>query len=272
VREVLRRAADHLAARGSPSPRLDAEVLMAHALGVDRLALYTGHDRPLGPDELAAYRGLVARRARREPVAYLTGRRAFRRLELAVDPAVLVPRPETEVLVEWAVEVAPRGGTSLDWGAGSGAVALALADERPDLRVTGLDRSAAALAVARRNDPGGAVEWLASDGFAAVAGRRFDVIAANPPYLGESELAAADPELAFEPREALVAGPTGLEALDALAREAPDHLEPGGWLVAEVGAGQAGDVERGLRAAGFAGVSSRRDLAGVPRVVGGRRG
>jgi release factor glutamine methyltransferase len=271
VGEVLRRATDHLAARGSPSARLDAEVLMAHALDVDRLALYTGHDRPLTADELAAYRSLVARRARREPVAYLTGRRAFRRLEVAVSPAVLVPRPETEVLVEWALEIAPRGGAALDWGTGSGAVALAIADERPDLRVTALERSPAALAVARANDPGGTVEWLASDGFAAVAGRRFDVVAANPPYLAEGDLAAAEPELAFEPREALVAGATGFEALEALAREAPAHLELGGWLLAEVGVGQSREVERRFRAAGLVEVGSRADLAGTPRVVGGRR-
>src|SRR5262249_62409025 len=115
-------------------------VRMAQPLGVDRPALLPGHDRPLAPDELAAYRSLVARRARREPVAYLTGRRAFRRLDLGVSPAVLVPRPETELLVEWVLEVAPRGGAALDWGTGSGAVALALADERPDRRVTALRR------------------------------------------------------------------------------------------------------------------------------------
>ena len=196
--------------------------------------------------------------------------RAFRRLTLRVGPGVLVPRPETELLVEWAAEVAGPGAAVLDWGTGSGAVALALADERPDLTVTGVERSPEALAVARANDAAGRVEWLASDGFAAVAGRRFDVVAANPPYLSEAEHAAAPPELAHEPAAALVAGPTGLEALARLAAEGPAHLAPGGWLLAEAGAGQADAVEALWRDAGLGEVSARRDLAGVPRVVGGR--
>jgi release factor glutamine methyltransferase len=268
--EVLRRTAGYLAERGSPSPRLDAELLLAHVLGVERIALYTDHDRPLTAAETDAYRALVARRGRREPVAYLTGGRAFRRLHLQVGPAVLVPRPETEGLVEWTLEVAPPGAAVLDWGTGSGAVALALADERTDLRVAALDRSADALQVARANDPEGRVEWLRSDGFAAVAGRRFAVVAANPPYLSPADLAAAPAELAHEPADALVAGPTGLEALEALAAEGPAHLEPGGWLLAEVGAGQAEAVEALWRDAGMVGVASRPDLAGIPRIVGGR--
>jgi release factor glutamine methyltransferase len=272
VGEILRRSSGYLASRGSPSPRLDAEVLLAHVLGVERLTLYTDHDRPLTPAETDAYRDLIARRGRREPVAYLTGTRAFRRLDLRVGPAVLVPRPETEHLVEWALAVAPEGAAVLDWGAGSGAVALAIADERPDLRVSGLERSPEALDVARANDPEGRVEWLRSDGFAAIDGRRFAVVAANPPYLADAELEGAPPELAHEPREALVSGPTGLEALRRLAAEAPGHLEPGGWLLTEVGAGQAPAVEALWREAGLEEVGSRRDLAGIERVVGGRRG
>jgi release factor glutamine methyltransferase len=268
--EVLRRTAGYLAERGSPSPRLDAELLLAHVLGVERIALYTDHDRPLTAAETDAYRALVARRGRREPVAYLTGERAFRRLRLHVGPAVLVPRPETEGLVEWALEVAPPGAAVLDWGTGSGAVALALADERPDLRVAALDRSADALQVARANDPEGRVEWLRSDGFSAVADRRFAVVAANPPYLSTADLAAAPQELVHEPVDALVAGPSGLEALEALAADGPAHLEPGGWLLAEVGAGQAEAVEALWRRAGLVEVSSRLDLAGIPRIVGGR--
>jgi len=268
--DVLRRTAGYLAERGSPSPRLDAEVLLAHVLGVERIALYTDHDRPLTPAETDAYRALVARRGRREPVAYLTGERAFRRLRLRIGPAVLVPRPETEGLVEWALEVAAPGAAVLDWGTGSGAVALALADERADLRVAALDRSAAALQVARANDPDARVEWLCSDGFAAVAGRRFAVIAANPPYLSAAELVAAPAELAHEPADALVAGPTGLEALERLAAEGPAHLEPGGWLLAEVGSEQAEAVEALWRGAGLEEVSFRPDLAGIPRLVGGR--
>src|SRR6185295_5846505 len=170
---VLRLAAGHLAGRAGDTPRLDAEILLAGVLGVDRLALYTGHDRPLTREETDAYREAVARRARGEPVAYIVGRRAFRRLDIAVTRDVLIPRPETEGLVEWAAEAAPPGAAALDWGTGSGAVALALAAERPDLAVTGIDSSEAALAVARRNDEAGRVEWLLSDGFAALQGRRF---------------------------------------------------------------------------------------------------
>jgi len=274
IGEVLRRSAAYLAERGSPSARLDADLLLAHALGVDRLRLYTDSERPLTPPELARARELLARRGRREPMAYVTGQRGFRRLRLGVGPEVLVPRPETEILVEWALEVAPAGGTALDWGTGSGAIALALADEGERLRVTALERSEPALARARANAAavaaGHAVEWLLSDGFAAAAGRRFDVIVANPPYLSEADLAAAPPELAFEPVEALVSGPTGMEAIEAIARDAPSHLEPGGWLLIEVGDGQAPAAEAALAAAGLVALGRRADLRGADRVVGGR--
>jgi release factor glutamine methyltransferase len=274
IAEVLRRSAAYLSERGSPSPRLDADLLLAHALGVERLRLYTDSERPLTPAELARARDLLARRGRREPVAYLTGERAFRRMTLRVGPRVLVPRPETELLVEWALEVAPSGARVLDWGAGSGAVALALAGEGDGLRVTALERSPEALETARDNGVrlGLEVEWLPSDGFAAVAGRRFALIAANPPYLSEADLEAAPPELAFEPAEALVAGPTGLEAIARIAVEAPEHLEPGGWVLIEVGHDQAGEAGRALRDAGLEEVTRRADLAGVDRVVGGRAG
>ncbi len=215
----------------------------------------------------------MARRGRREPLAYLTGRRAFRRLQLSVGPGVLVPRPETELLVDWALEVAPEGGSALDWGTGSGAIALALADEGPHLRVAALDRSGDALRTARANAEtvdGARVEWLLSDGFAAVAGRRFDLIAANPPYLSPEDLEQAPPELRFEPEGALVSGPTGREAIARIAAEAPAHLEPGGWLLMEVGAGQAPGAEGLLTAAGLVGATHRDDLAGVARVVGAR--
>jgi release factor glutamine methyltransferase len=273
VGEVQRRSAAFLAERGSPSARLDADLLLAHALGVERLALYTGVERPLTPAELQRARDLVARRGRREPVAYITGERAFRRLRVEVGPEVLVPRPETEVLVDWALDAAAPGAAVLDWGTGSGAVALALADEGPALRVTALERSPSALARARANGEGLGleVEWLVSDGFAAVAGRGFDVVAANPPYLSPAGLEAAPPELRFEPREALVAGPTGLEAVERLAAEAPAHLEPGGALLVEVGEGQAEAAEAALRAGGLERVGHRADLAGIVRVVGGRR-
>ncbi len=271
IGEVLRRSTAYLAERGSPSPRLDADLLLAHALGIERIQLYTDAERPLTPPELDRARDLVGRRGRREPLAYLTGRRAFRRLQLEVGPGVLVPRPETEVLVEWALAVVPEGGSVLDWGTGSGAVALALADEGPGLRVTALDRSEEALAVARANDAREAVEWVLSDGFAALGGRRFDLVVANPPYLSPQDLAAAPPELRFEPEGALVSGPSGVEAIAAIAEQAPAHLEPGGWVLMEVGDGQADRARALLAGAGLADAAHRDDLAGVARVVGARR-
>lgn len=267
---MLTRTAGYLAEKGCDTPRLDAEVLLADVLGVERIALYTGHDRPLTQVETDAYRAAVARRGAREPVAYITRRRGFRRLELTVSPDVLVPRPETELLVEWALEVAPHGGAVMDWGTGSGAIALALHDERPDLVVTGVDRSAAALQVARANDPEGTVRWVQSDGFAAMPEARFDVIVANPPYLSDDELSAAPPELGFEPHGALVAGPSGDEAYARLVAEAPTHLRPGGWLLVEIGRDHDQRVAALFDAAGFDDVAVRPDLAGIPRVVAGR--
>ena len=266
---MLKRAAGYLADRGCDTPRLDAEVLLADVLGVERIRLYTDHERPLTTTETDGYRAFIARRAAREPVAYIVGRRGFRRLELEVSSSVLVPRPETELLVEWVIEIAPQAAEVLDWGTGSGAIALALRDVRPDLVVTGADRSAAALDVARSNDPDGVVEWVISDGFAALAGRHFDVVVANPPYLTDHELGEARPELGFEPAEALASGPSGYEAYEAIARDAPGHLRLGGWLLAEVGLGQAERVAALFSAAGFGGIATRPDLAGIPRAVGG---
>lgn len=272
IGEVLRRSTAYLRERGSESARLDAELLLGHALGLERLHLYTESERPLTPAELDAARALLGRRGRREPLAYITGTRAFRRLDLQVGPGVLVPRPETEVLVEWALEVAPAEGAVLDWGTGSGAIALSLADEGPGLTVTAIDRSEDALTVAQANGVrlGLTVEWVRSDGFGALAGRRFDVIVANPPYLSEADLSEAPPELSFEPRGALVAGPSGLEDLTAICRAAPAHLNAGGHLLVELGEGQAEAIEAQMTAAGLVDVTTRHDLAGIARAVGGR--
>ena len=274
IGEVVRRSAQYFAGVGVPSPRLDADLVIAHALGLPRLALYTEFDRPLSSRELAGARALVARRGRREPVAYILGHRAFRRLELEVSPSVLVPRPETEVLVEWVLELAAPGAAVLDWGTGSGALALALADERPDLVVTAIDAADDALTVARANGArlGLAVEWCRSDGFAALDGRAFDIVAANPPYLSEAEFAAAPPELAFEPRAALVGGPHGDEAIARIAAEVGTHLRPGGVVVCEIGATQADAVRARFAATGLGETQVREDLAGLPRAVMGRRG
>jgi len=274
IGEIVRRSAQYFAGVGVPSPRLDADLVIAHALGLTRLALYTEFDRPLTPPELAAARVLVARRGRREPLAYILGHRAFRRLELEVSPAVLVPRPETEVLVEWVLELATPAAAVLDWGTGSGAIALALADERPDLVMTAIDAADDALAVARANGArlGLAVEWCRSDGFAALDGRAFDVVAANPPYLSEAEFDASPPELGFEPRAALVGGPQGDEAIARIAAGAGAHLRPEGAVVCEIGATQADVACAHFAAAGLTDTRVREDLAGLPRAVMARPG
>jgi len=272
--EVVQRSTEWLAGKGSDTPRLDAEVLIGHALGLQRIELYTEADRPLTEDELAECRALIARRGELEPVAHITGRRAFGRLDLEVTPDVLVPRPDTEVVVDVVVEMAPQGARIVDWGTGSGAIALSVADLRPDVTVTGLERSAAALAVARRNldaNPALAdrVRLLESDGMTAVAGERFDVVVSNPPYLVPADLERY-PALRHEPEQALVAGPVGTEDHARVAREAAGVLQPGGWLVLEIGEGQspaAGDI---LAGAGFGEVSTRADLAGIPRAIWGR--
>lgn len=272
--EVLRLSAGYLEERGSPTPRLDAEILIGHALGLARIELYTGYDRPLGEPELAACRALLERRGRREPVAYILGRWGFHGLDLAVDSRVLVPRPETEVLVERCLALlhdrpAPR---VVDVGTGSGAIALAVKAARPDAVVTAGDVSADALAVAAANAAALRleVELVESDLLDGLGGRRFDLIASNPPYVTEAEMAALEPEVAqFEPRLATVAGPRGTEVLGRLAAQAPQALAPGGWLAVECGAGQAGAVRGLMDAAGAAETFAAPDLAGIERVVGG---
>ena len=273
--EVLQKSTEWLAGKGSDTPRLDAEVLIGHALGLQRIELYTEADRPLTEDELAECRALIARRGEMEPVAHITGRRAFGRLDLEVTPDVLVPRPDTEVVVDLLVEMAPEGARIVDWGTGSGAIALSVADLRADVTVTGLERSPAALAVAQRNldaHPAleGRVRLLQSDGMAAVAGDRFDVVVSNPPYLVPADLERY-PALRHEPEQALVAGPVGTEDHERVIREAADVLDPGGVAVLEVGEGQHDAVVALLRVHGFADCITRPDLAGIVRVVAGRR-
>jgi release factor glutamine methyltransferase len=274
--EVLRLSTGYLQDHGSATPRLDAELLIGHALGLERIALYTGFDRPLTEPELAACRALLERRGRREPVAYIIGRCGFHDLDLAVDARVLVPRPETEVLVERCLALLGESAPGvLDVGTGSGAIALAIKAARPDAHVTATDVSADALAVAGANAAalGLEVELLESDLLAGVAGRRFDLIASNPPYIAEADMERLEPEVArFEPRLATVAGASGTEVLDRLIATAPDALVEGGWLVVECGAGQAPRVREAMAAAGGRDVFAERDLAGIERVVGGRWG
>ncbi|TMA32848.1 MAG: peptide chain release factor N(5)-glutamine methyltransferase [Deltaproteobacteria bacterium] len=278
VLELLRWTTEHFRARGIETPRLDAECLLAHALGTDRLRLYLEFDKPVVERERAAFRSLVrARAGERVPVALLTGQREFWSLPLRVSPDVLIPRPDTETLVAAALDLLPDHGAParvLDLGTGSGAVALAIAKERPRAVVLATDRSRDALRIAQQNAEtlgmAARIHFLRGDWAAAIAGG-FDCVVANPPYLAESERAALAPELAHEPVVALFAGPTGLEALEQLCRDVPALLAPCGGLAFELAPGQAGQVQLWLSGAGLA-TAVHRDLAGRARVVSGRAG
>lgn len=260
-------------ARGGGLARLDALALLAEVLDRPRSWLLAHDEAALDAAAQRRYERLLARRIAGEPLAYLLGVKEFFGLALAVTPDVLVPRPETEILVEWALALLPpdRPATVVDLGTGSGAIALALARHRPNLRVTAVDASAAALAVAAANGAqlGVRIEWLHGDWLDPVGGRRFDLIVANPPYI-----AAGDPHLAalrHEPPQALSSGADGLDALRRIVAAAPGHLAPAGWLLLEHGYDQAAAVRALLTGAGFAGLSTRQDLAGQPRCTGGRR-
>lgn len=253
--------------------RLDARVLAAHVLGVDAAWLIAHDTDPLTDTHVAAFESLLSRRLEGVPIAYLVGTREFYGRPFQVSPDVLIPRPDTELLVELALARIPpdQALEVLDLGAGSGCIAISLALERPLARVTAVDRSAAALAIARRNAEilNARVEFLTSDWFAALAGRRFDLIVGNPPYI-----AAADPHLArgdvrFEPLTALAAGHAGLDDLRQLTPASCAHLKPGGVLLLEHGYDQADAVHTLLRESGIAHPQSWADLSGTLRVSGG---
>ena len=268
IGEVLRRSAQHLGGKSCETPRLDAERLLEHALGLSRIELYMYADRPLTPVELDAVRELVARRARREPLQYVLGEWGFRRLTLAVDPRALIPRPETETLVERALArlAERRSPRVLDAGTGSGAVALAIADEHPGARVTGIDVSPEALALAAENvaRTGLRIELANHDFLTGLPPGPWDAVVSNPPYVRRGELRELEPEVRdWEPRVALVSE----EAVDALVGGARAVLAPGGWLLLEVGDGQAAAVVAALEREGYREPRVTDDLAGRPRVV-----
>jgi release factor glutamine methyltransferase len=273
--EMVRWTEGYLREKGFESPRLNGELLLAGTLGLKRLDLYLQFDRPLTPDELAGYRSRLRRRAKREPLQYIEGEAAFRDLRLRVDPRVLIPRSETELLVdEVLARVRGREGLhALDVGTGSGAIALSLATEGPFARVVATDVSAGALEVARANHavaaPGAPVEFRQGSVYAPVVGETFDVVASNPPYIGEGERASLDPGVRdWEPAGALFSGESGLDVIRELVAGAPAVLRPGGLLALEIGWKQAEAVAELVRGVdGFSEAVVRQDLEGRDRIV-----
>lgn len=258
-----------------PIDPVDARVLLRHACGVDDAYLIAHADEKLSAEESAAFAALVARRVAGEPVAYIIGTREFFSLEFKVTPAVLIPRPETELLVEFALESvdAEHACSVLDLGTGSGCIAIAIAKNCPGSKVVAVEQSAAALAVARENAARHAtanLELIASDWFAALGDRRFDVIVANPPYVAAGDPHLSEGDLPAEPVSALVAGVDGLDCARAIVQAAPRYMNRDGWLAIEHGYDQAERCRKLLAAAGFHDVFSRADLAGVARISGGQ--
>ncbi|WP_416140835.1 peptide chain release factor N(5)-glutamine methyltransferase [Halomonas sp. HK25] len=267
---LLVESAARLAVAGSTTPRLDAEVLLCHVLCVDRTWLYTWGDRAAEAAVVAGFEALLVRREAGEPVAYLTGEREFWGLSLATEPSTLIPRPDTETLVEAALEKAGKtAGRLLDLGTGTGAITLAFASERPGWTVLGVDLRPEAVALAERNAARLGIVNAAfrqSDWFAALAEERFGLIVSNPPYLADDDPHLARGDVRFEPVSALVAREGGLADLHHLVRAACEHLTPGGWLLLEHGAEQGAAVRQALGDARYQSVASRCDLAGHERV------
>ncbi|MES3025990.1 MAG: peptide chain release factor N(5)-glutamine methyltransferase [Pseudomonadota bacterium] len=258
---------------GLPLGALENRILLCHALGMTRVSLITQDRRALDAAEAARLEALVARRLAGEPIAYIVGQREFFGLALQVTDAVLIPRPDTELLVELALERLPEHGRVLDMGTGSGAIAIAIAHTRPDARVSALDVSEAALAVAGANAArhGAQLRFLHSDWFGAVAGERFELIVSNPPYIADADPHLAQGDLRFEPIGALSDGADGLAALRTIVAGAAAHLAPYGHLLMEHGYDQAAQVRALLSEAGYTDVRSWRDLADIERVSGARK-
>lgn len=255
-------------------PPLERRILLSHALGLDRIGLITQDQRVLSPTELAHISALLVRRLAGEPIAYILGQREFFGLSLRVTPDVLIPRPDTELLVELVLQMAAQGARIVDLGTGSGAIAIAVAHQRPDMEVTALDMSEAALAIARENAARHLqrpIHFLQSDWYQALpVGSQFDGIVSNPPYIEAHDAHLSQGDLRFEPISALTDHADGLQALRQIIAGAPQYLRAGGFLLMEHGYDQADKVRSLLSQAGWQDVQSWRDLAGIERVSGGR--
>ena len=274
VLSVLNWTKEYLAQKGVENARLESEWLLCGVLDLDRVGLYLNFDKPLTEAELTRLRGMVARRARREPLQYILGSQEFMGLEFAVTPAVLIPRHDTEVLVAEAVKRAGEGGRILDIGLGSGCIAVSLAKALPRAEVMGVEASPEALALAEKNIEANAVRVTLFEGslFEPFTGQRFDLIISNPPYIPTADLETLQAEVRdFEPRQALDGGADGLDFYRLIIPAAPDYLTSGGWLLFEVGIGQSEPVTGLLEKTGrFTDIFSAKDPNGIERVVGGR--
>ena len=275
VVRILEWTADYFREQGIDSPRLDAELLLTDVLDLDRVGLYLQFDRPLNEVELTSYRALVKRRAAREPLAYIQGKCEFWSLPMIVSPSVLVPRGDTEVLVEEALDRLETSEKVLDIGTGSGVIAIALAHERPQAQVEAIDNSAEALVVAVQNAELNGVSaqvLFRQEDLGQLSGGPYDMIVSNPPYIPEADRDGLMPEVRdHEPPQALFAGADGLAAYRQIVEQAPQRLVAGGWLLLEVGINQSEPVAELLRAAEFNNITVRNDYAGIPRVVCGRK-
>lgn len=263
----------YLAEKGIENARLETEWILCSVLGLDRVGLYLNFDRPLSETELADIRRMVARRAKREPLQYLLGSQEFCGLDFMVSPAVLIPRHDTEVLVEEVLRRIPTVRSVLDIGVGSGCIAVSLAKRFPEATVWGVDCSTEVLQVAAKNAEHHSVCLQLSQGslFEPFEGMRFQLIVSNPPYIPTSDMAGLQPEVRdYEPRQALDGGADGLDFYRQIVAQAPVHLEPGGWLMMEVGIGQAGAVRELLRCTGFDSLFTAADPSGIDRVVSGQ--
>ncbi len=257
----------------SSTARIEAQMLLQHVLGVSRAYLIAHADDMIDEAKLTAYQALLQRRLNGEPLAYILGEREFFGLNFRVTPATLIPRPDTELLVELALQRIPHGGRVLDLGTGSGAIALSIVHARPDVEVTAVDASPEALEVAQENARRlntGNVRFVHSDWFSALSNERFDLIVSNPPYIEEADVHLQQGDLRFEPRTALASGADGLDDIRRIVADSKDHLKEGGWLMFEHGYDQAVRARELLEAGGYSEVFSARDLSGIERVSGGR--